>query len=67
MKAFVICLNDSVEFVVLHFEKKAKIKMEELAEKYWDRNKGNIVDQFVEDYIDYRNRYYWHIHEVEAE
>ena len=63
MKAHVICMNDSVRYVVLEAEDKAEIKMEDLKEMYWQEHEGF----FSRSYEAYKSRCYWHIHTVEAE
>ena len=68
MSAYVICCNDSVEYVVVpsssgsdaEAEAQAKLKLEELAKDYYDRHQL----RFEMDYAAYRKRYYWHIHET---
>lgn len=62
MDAHVICCNDSVEFVVLNDEAKAKTKLEELRTDYYARHKWHFKNE-----AEYRIRCYWHIHTVKAE
>lgn len=59
MKAYVICCNDSVEYVVLDDEEKANKKKEELAEKHFNSCKWSY-----KDYEEYRKLAYWHLHDV---
>lgn len=62
MKAYVICINDSIEYVIIDDEEKANSKMKELSMKYYLKN------QYVfSSLADYKNRCYWHIHSVDAE
>ncbi len=53
-KAFVICCNDSIEFVVLNDEEKAKKKIKELENEFLKNL--NHYDMFDDNY-------YWHYHE----
>lgn len=65
MKAYVICCNDSIEFVVLDDEGKAKEKKEEMAKVDFERCKRQYILKEWEDYNEYRSIYYWHLHNVE--
>lgn len=53
--AYVICLNDSIRYVVIDDEERAKAKMAELRDAYAKRNPQN------------RDILYWHIDAVSAE
>lgn len=59
MKAYVICCNDSVEFVVLNSEEKANIKKDALKEEHFERNKHTFKNR-----EQYENRCFWHLHDV---
>lgn len=61
MQVHVICCNDSVEFAVIGDEEKAKDKMDELRESYFERNKGSFKDG-----AEYKIRCYWHVHTVDG-
>lgn len=62
MNVHVICNNDSVEFAVVNDEKRAKEKMIELKDAYFERNKWNFRDR-----EEYETRCYWHVHAVGGE
>ena len=62
MTAYVICLNDFPEHVVLDDEAIAKVVMEQLAKKAYDRELGSW-----KNFQEYRDARYWHIKPVEAE
>lgn len=71
MKAHVICCNDSVEFVVLYDEEKAKAKLEQLARNDFNRQPygwtiGTSHIGTDAEWKAYRHRCYWHIHTVEV-
>lgn len=55
--AYIICLNDSTEFVILNDNKFANKHMENLKKEYWDKNKFSF-----KDYEEYETRCFWHIH-----
>lgn len=59
--AYVICCNDSVEFVVIGSEEEAEKKLLVLKEE--DRQK--VCNRDIKE--DYNRCYYWHIHEVNAD
>ena len=61
MKVHVICCNDSVEFAVIDDEEKAKEKMRELSNSYFERNKWSFKDE-----AEYKIRCYWHTHVVDG-
>ena len=42
MIAYIICVNDGIEAVVLNDKEKATIKMEELSNKYYERHYWNF-------------------------
>ena len=67
MIAHIICCNDALEYVVIDDLEAAEEKLDKLAKEYWEINKLNIIDSFLKDYKDFRKRYYWHIHTVEAQ
>lgn len=58
-EAFVICCNDSVEFIELGSYMQAKIKLEALRREYFERNRGAFVDEDA-----YLARCNWHIQAV---
>lgn len=60
MKAYVICCNDSVEYVVLNDEDAANIKKEELKNEYFEKNKHHLFD----GYESYERICYWHLQDV---
>jgi hypothetical protein len=62
VKAHVICVNDSVEYVVIDSEFKAQAKLLELKEGYFEHNRW-LVGQNRDEY---EARFYWHIHTVDA-
>ena len=67
MKAHIICMNDSVEHAVLDDEALANIKLNELRQTYFDRNKHVFHDSnFESAWKTYLRRIYWHIHTVEV-
>jgi len=59
MKAYVICCNDSIEYVVLDSSIVANTKKEELKKEHFTKNKHAF-----DDYESYEHRCYWHLHEV---
>ncbi len=59
MQVHVICCNDGIEFAVLEDEEKAKAKMKELSDAYFERNKFAFKNQ-----EEYKMQCYWHIHTV---
>ena len=61
MKAHIICCNDSVELAVIGSERKAFIKIEELADAHYEKTKS-----FWRSKKQYRKRCYWHFHTVEV-
>lgn len=61
MKAYVICMNDSVEFVVIDKLTIAQKKLRKLSNLYYKANKSQWKSKF-----EYLNICYWHIHTVEA-
>ena len=64
MLAHVICCNDSVEAVSLATrEETAKEQMYELARESWEKIKTNSP---YDNYLEYREVFYWHIHTVEV-
>lgn len=63
MKVHVICCNDSVEYAVVNDESRAKDKMTEMSDDYWNRNKGMLNCTREE----YEKRMFWHIHTVSGE
>jgi hypothetical protein len=62
-KVHVICCNDSVEYAVIDDERKAKAKLKELKNTYYENNKYCFNCSIEE----YDIRYYWHIHTVNGE
>lgn len=63
VEAFVICLNDSPQYVHLGTMGKAKEKLEQLAKEYYDRNSLKFS---IKSYDEYRHSmYYWHIRQVD--
>lgn len=60
--AYVICINDSVEHVVIDDDQLAEKKLAELKAAYWERNKWSF-----RDLESYEAICYWHIHTVDAE
>lgn len=62
MKAYVICCNDSVEFIVLNSRTAANIKKDELKKEYFKKNSHSFSN-----IIDYENQCYWHLHAVSYE
>ena len=62
-QAHVICLNDSVEHVVIGTENQAMKLLVQLKIAYWKRNRWI----FNNNQSDYNLRCYWHIHTVPAE
>ena len=61
MKAHVICMNDSVEFVVIDDEAKAEEVKEELAKSYYERQPWRWSS-----YEEYQHLCFWHLHTVDA-
>ena len=59
MQVHVICINDGIEFAVIDDKIKAEIKMNQLSDAYYDRNKFAFKDK-----EDYKRQCYWHIHTV---
>lgn len=59
MQVHVICMNDGVEFAVIENLTKAKIKMKELSDAYFERNKFAFENQEA-----YKSQCYWHIDTV---
>ncbi len=59
MKAHVICCNDGIEFVVIDDKEKAKEKLAELRDAYYERNKFAFENQEA-----YKSQCYWHIYTV---
>ncbi len=59
MIAYIICMNDGMEAVVMDNKKYARELMEQKAKDYYENNKWNFssVDS-------YRSRCYWHIHDI---
>ena len=67
MKAHVICMNDSVEHVVIDDEALANTKLDELRKAYFDRNQHVFHERDGESaWKAYLRRIYWHIHTVEV-
>lgn len=64
-KVSVICCNDSVEFVCLNTAS-AEAKIEELALAHFNSRIMTIGGQ-AKPYAEYRETFYWHSHEVDAE
>lgn len=64
MKAVVIFINDEPVLVVHPNSDQSKIKqkIEELAKSHYEKVKFNFSN-----YTQYRNRMYWHTHEVVIE
>jgi hypothetical protein len=62
MQAHIVCCNDSTEFVVLGGEKKANDKLKSLRKEHYEKNKWSFPD-----FKEYKQRCYWHLHDVEAE
>ena len=59
MKAYVICCNDCVQYVILNSEAAAITKKNELKAQYFKKMKWQF-----DSYEEYDNRYFWHLHEV---
>jgi len=59
--AYIICMNDSMQAVVLKDEAKAITEMENSKKKYWE-----AISWYYTDYKEYSRAAYWHIHEVEV-
>lgn len=55
MKVFVICNNDSIEFVVCEGKQAANKKCNSMKKEYLKKNPSN------------KDICYWHIHEVESD
>ena len=62
MKFYVICLNDSVEYVVVDNYNRAQLKMVELNADYYDKYK-NLFDSEGE----YKTRCHWHLESATGE
>jgi hypothetical protein len=60
-KAYVICCNDSVEFVVIDDEKAANEKLKELKIKSYETTK---LEVHIDSFEDYERAQFWNIHEV---
>lgn len=58
---YIVFMNDSPEFVSPN-EEKAKQKMAELKEKYFEKNKWS----FNNNRSEYKTMCYWHIHDVKG-
>ena len=68
-KVYIICCNDSMELASLSKEG-LQDKMEELAEEHYEKlaSQGHLKkfrSQENESFKEYRQRFYWHIHDVE--
>ena len=61
-KAFVICCNDAIEFVVIGSYDLAENKMKELKQQHYTQNFE--YDRSI-SFEQYQKIYYWHIHEVD--
>ena len=61
MKAHVICINDSIESVVIDDEAKAEVVKEKMAKSYFDKNSYNW-----KSYEEYRHLCFWHLHTVDV-
>jgi len=59
MIAYIICMNDRTEAVVLNNEGKALAEMKKLSDEYYERNKWNFKSK-----DEYEHMCYWHLHEV---
>jgi hypothetical protein len=59
-KAYVICRNDAIEFVVIGNEEKAKRELNVLRNHHYSLRRK----QFNNDPDNYDNIFYWHIHTV---
>ncbi len=59
MKAYVICCNDSVEYVVLNDIDAANTKKEELKNECFEKNKW-----LFDDYESYERMCYWNLQDV---
>lgn len=57
---YIVFMNDSPEFVSPN-EEKAKQKMAELKEEYFQKNKGSFKDRSEYNFV-----CYWHIHDVKG-
>jgi hypothetical protein len=65
--AYVICCNDSIEFIVIDDYEKAEMKLSELRNKYRNDWLKKYIDTSMFDfyYKQYNNSFFWHIHTVE--
>jgi hypothetical protein len=53
-----------IVIVVSGSDEAIRMKIEELAREHYERVKWSFGDK--ESYKEYRNRVYWHIHEIKA-
>lgn len=61
MIAFVICVNDSIEGVVLNDEQRALQKMGEIADNHF-----KTIHHGCSTREEYDNLLFWHLHETET-
>jgi hypothetical protein len=63
-KAFVICCNDSIEFVVLDNEYEAHKILEERKRADYDNKKAQEGAGY-QSFEEYCHQFFWHTHDVE--
>ena len=67
-KCFVICNNDSIEYVIIGTEEQANRQKHILREKHYkDYQKNSANLYMIKIRRLYDDIYFWHIHEVEYE
>jgi len=70
-KAYIICCNDSNEYVVLDDEKKADKVLQELKDDDYKQKRLKLQSSYQTNktigFEEYSRLYYWHIHEVPYE
>lgn len=58
MIAYVICMNDAIEGVVVNDEKQAKKKMEELCKQYYESMRKSMQGSLWLSYDEYKDQCY---------
>ena len=59
---YIICCNDLMVHAVVNDETLAKVRLVRLRLEHYEGIKYEY-----ENFADYRNQFYWHIHDVEGE
>jgi hypothetical protein len=62
--AYIVCVNDSMQAVILNDQKFAQEQVDVLAKAYFDTRKPTGFDGRSMSYTEFRHQYYWHLHEV---